>query len=308
MEGAFSLENENEMSYEGDYIIRASAADGQIRAFAATTHDLVEKARKIHNTSPVATAALGRLLTGAAMMGSMMKGRADVLTVQLLGDGPAGTITVTADSMSRVKGSMAHPEAMLPPSKEGKLDVGGLVGNGMLRVIKDLGLKEPYVGETQLISGEVAEDLTYYFASSEQTPSSVALGVLMNRDNTVAQAGGFIIQLMPNASEEVISHLEQKLTEVTAVSGLLAEGMTPEEILEYIFAGFDLKILDKIPTGYYCNCSRERVSKALISLGKKELAQMIEDEKPVTLNCQFCGNDYSFDVDELRELLELAVR
>lgn len=308
MEGAFSLENENEMSYEGDYIIRASAADGQIRAFAATTHDLVEKARKIHNTSPVATAALGRLLTGAAMMGSMMKGRADVLTVQLLGDGPAGTITVTADSMSRVKGSMAHPEAMLPPSKEGKLDVGGLVGNGMLRVIKDLGLKEPYVGETQLISGEVAEDLTYYFASSEQTPSSVALGVLMNRDNTVAQAGGFIIQLMPNASEEVISHLEQKLTEVTAVSGLLAEGMTPEEILEYIFAGFDLKILDKISTGYYCNCSRERVSKALISLGKKELAQMIEEGEPVTLNCQFCGSDYTFPVEELRELLELAAR
>lgn len=295
------------MNNSEDYIIRASAADGQIRAFAATTKNLVEKARTIHNTSPVVTAALGRTLTGAAMMGSMMKGRADVLTVQLLGDGPAGTITVTADSMARVKGVVAHPEAMLPARREdGKLDVGGIVGKGNLRVIKDLGLKEPYVGEIELISGEVAEDLTYYFAASEQVPSSVALGVLMNRDNTVSQAGGFIIQLMPNATEEVIAHLEQKLTEVTAVSGLLAEGMTPEEILEYIFDGFDLKILDKIPTNYYCNCSRNRVSKALISIGKKELTSMIEDGEAITMNCHFCGKNYTFSVEELKELLAVA--
>ena len=290
-------------SYE-DYIVRASAADGQIRAFAATTRDLVEKARKIHGTSPVATAALGRLLTGAAMMGSMMKGRSDVLTVQVMGDGPIGNMTVTADSLSRVKGFVQNPEVMLPASAEGKLDVGGAVGNGMLRVIKDLGLKEPYVGETELISGEIAEDLTVYFATSEQTPSSVALGVLMNRDNTVAQAGGFIIQLMPDATEEVISHLEQKLTEVTAVSGLLEEGMTPEEILEYIFAGFDLKLLDKIPTSYYCNCSKARVEKALISLGAKELNAMIEDGEPITMNCHFCDSSYTFSVDELRELVQ----
>jgi len=295
------------MSSMEDYIIRGSAADGQIRVFAATTRGLVEKARSIHNTSPVATAALGRLLTGAAMMGSMMKGRADILTVQLLGDGPIGTVTVTADSMARVKGCVAHPDAILPARKEdGKLDVGGIVGKGSLRVIKDLGLKEPYVGETELISGEVAEDLTYYFAASEQTPSSVALGVLMNRDNTVAQAGGFIIQLMPNASEEVIAHLEQKLTEVTAVSGLLAEGMTPEEILEYIFAGFDLKLLDKIPTSYYCNCSVQRVSKALISLGKKELDAIIADGEPITMNCHFCGKNYTFSIEELKELVAAA--
>lgn len=292
------------MSSYQDYIVRASAADGQIRVFAATTRDLVEKARKIHGTSPVSTAALGRLLTGAAMMGSMMKGRSDVLTVQIMGDGPIGSMTVTADSMSRVKGFVQNPEVMLPASKEGKLDVGGAVGMGMLRVIKDLGLKEPYVGETELISGEIAEDLTVYFAISEQTPSSVALGVLMNRDNTVAQAGGFIIQLMPDATEEVISHLEQKLTEVTSVSGLLEEGMTPEEILEYIFAGFDLTLLDKIPTSYYCNCSKERVEKALISLGAKELNAMIEDGEPITMNCHFCDTSYTFSLDELRELVQ----
>ena len=292
------------MSNYQDYIVRASAADGQIRVFAATTRDLVEKARKIHGTSPVATAALGRLLTGAAMMGSMMKGMSDVLTVQIMGDGPIGSMTVTADSMSRVKGFVQNPEVMLPASKEGKLDVGGAVGMGMLRVIKDLGLKEPYVGETELISGEIAEDLTVYFATSEQTPSSVALGVLMNRDNTVAQAGGFIIQLMPDATEEVISHLEQKLTEVTSVSGLLEEGMTPEEILEYIFAGFDLKLLDKIPTSYYCNCSKARVEKALISIGAKELNAMIADGEPITMNCHFCDKNYTFSVDELKELVQ----
>ena len=292
------------MSSYQDYIVRASAADGQIRAFAATTRELVEKAKKIHGTSPVATAALGRLLTGAAMMGSMMKGMSDVLTVQIMGDGPIGSMTVTADAMARVKGFVQNPEVMLPASAEGKLDVGGAVGMGMLRVIKDLGLKEPYVGETELISGEIAEDLTVYFATSEQTPSSVALGVLMNRDNTVAQAGGFVIQLMPDATEEVISHLEQKLTEVTSVSGLLSEGMTPEEILEYIFAGFDLKLLDKIPTSYYCNCSKERVEKALISIGAKELNAMIADGEPVNLNCHFCEKNYTFSVDELKELVQ----
>lgn len=296
------------MSNYQDYIVRASAADGQIRVFAATTRELVEKARTIHNTSPVATAALGRLLTGAAMMGSMMKGRGDVLTVQIMGDGPIGNMTVTADSMARVKGIVQNPGVMLPASKEGKLDVGGAVGMGMFRVIKDLGLKEPYIGEIELISGEIAEDFTYYFAASEQVPSSVALGVLMNRDNTVAQAGGFIIQLMPNATEEVISHLEQKLTEVTAVSGLLEEGMTPEEILEYIFAGFDLKLLDKIPTCYYCNCSKERVEKALISVGRSELEAMIADGEPITTNCQFCDSHYTFSVEELKTLAENAVR
>lgn len=292
------------MSEYQDYIVRASAANGQIRAFAATTRELVEKARKIHDTSPVATAALGRLLTGAAMMGSMMKGGKDLLTVQIMGEGPIGMMTVTADSMARVKGYVQNPGVMLAPSTEGKLDVGGAVGTGMFRVIKDLGLKEPYVGEIELISGEIAEDFTYYFAASEQIPSSVALGVLMNRDNTVAQAGGFVIQLMPDATEEMISHLEQKLTEVTAVSGLLEEGMTPEEILEYIFDGFDLKLLDKLPTFYYCNCSKERVEKALLSLGEKELKAMIADGEPITMNCHFCNSNYVFSLEELKTLVE----
>lgn len=296
------------MSEYQDYIVRASAANGQIRAFAATTRELVEKARRIHDTSPVATAALGRLLTGAAMMGSMMKGRKDLLTVQIMGEGPIGMMTVTADSMARVKGYVQNSGVMLAPNTEGKLDVGGAVGTGMFRVIKDLGLKEPYVGEIELISGEIAEDFTYYFAASEQVPSSVALGVLMNRDNTVAQAGGFVIQLMPDATEEVISHLEQKLTEVTAVSGLLEEGMTPEEILEYIFDGFDLKLLDKLPTFYYCNCSKERVEKALLSLGEKELKAMIADGEPITMNCHFCNSNYVFSLEELKALVDIGRR
>lgn len=290
------------MENKQDYIIRGSAADGQIRAFAATTRNLTEKARTIHNTSPVATAALGRLLTGAAMMGSMMKGEKDLLTVQVMGDGPLGAATVTADSMARVKGYVRNPGVMLPANKEGKLDVGGAVGKGMFRVIKDLGLKEPYIGETELISGEIAEDFTYYFAVSEQVPSSVALGVLMNRDNTVAQAGGFMIQLMPDAGEQAISYLERKLTEVTAVTGLLEEGMTPEEILEYILGEFDLKLLDKMPASYYCNCSAEHVEKVLLSLGNAELDEMIADGVPITMDCQFCGSSYTFSTEELRRL------
>lgn len=294
------------MNTTEDYIVRASAADSTVRAFAATTRGLVEKARTIHNTSPVATAALGRLLTATAMMGSMMKGRKDVLTVQLLGDGPIGTVTATADSYARVKGVAQNPGVMLPKSPEGKLDVGGAVGKGMLHVMKDLSLKEPYNGETELISGEIAEDLTAYFAVSEQVPSSVALGVLMNKDNTVKEAGGFIIQLMPDAPEEIISHLEKKLTEVTSVTGLLAEGMTPEEILQYIFEGFGLNILDKIQTSYYCGCDRSRVEKALISLGKKELLKFVADGEPITTSCQFCGNSYTFSPQDLEELLSKA--
>ena len=210
-----------------DYIIRATAAEGQIRAFAATTRDLVEYARSAHNTSPVATAALGRLLTAGAMMGIMMKGEKDLLTLKIEGDGPIGGLTVTADSRGNVKGYAFHPEVMLPPNAKGKLDVGGALGIGVLSVIKDIGLKDPYVGQTILVTSEIAEDLTYYFATSEQTPSSVALGVLMERDNTVKQAGGFILQMMPGASEEVISALEKRLGEITSITALLDAGNTP---------------------------------------------------------------------------------
>lgn len=289
-----------------DYIIRATAAEGQIRAFAATTRDLVEYARSAHNTSPVATAALGRLLTAGAMMGIMMKGEKDLLTLKIEGDGPIGGLTVTADSRGNVKGYAFHPEVMLPPNAKGKLDVGGALGIGVLSVIKDIGLKDPYVGQTILVTSEIAEDLTYYFATSEQTPSSVALGVLMERDNTVKQAGGFILQMMPGASEEVISALEKRLGEITSITALLDAGNTPEMILEHILGDFGLEILDKLPTAFFCNCSEERIEKALISVGKQELQSMIEDGKTIEVNCHFCNKHYPVTVERLKELLEMA--
>ena len=289
-----------------DYIIRATAAEGQIRAFAATTRDLVEYARSAHNTSPVATAALGRLLTAGAMMGIMMKGEKDLLTLKIEGDGPIGGLTVTADSRGNVKGYAFHPEVMLPPNAKGKLDVGGALGIGVLSVIKDIGLKDPYVGQTILVTSEIAEDLTYYFATSEQTPSSVALGVLMERDNTVKQAGGFILQMMPGASEEVISALEKRLGEITSITALLDAGNTPEMILEHILGDFGLEILDKLPTAVSCNCSEERIEKALISVGKQELQSMIEDGKTIEVNCHFCNKHYPVTVERLKELLEMA--
>ena len=270
-----------------DYIIRGMAADKQVRFFAANTKDLVEKARRIHNTSPIATAALGRLMTGTAMMGSMCKNDSDIVTVQ-------------------VKGYVYNKDVMLPPNAQGKLDVGGAIGNGVLTVIKDLGLKEPYSGQTNLITGEIAEDLTYYFASSEQIPTSVALGVLMNKENTVRQAGGFMIQMMPFASDEVITALEERLKDFTSVTSHLDRGETPEDMMAELFEGMDMTIEDKIPTEFYCNCSKERVSRAVISVGKKELADMIEEGKPIEVNCHFCNSHYNFSVEELEEMLKAA--
>ena len=291
-----------------DYIVRATAANSQIRAFAITSREMVETARQHHNTSPVATAALGRLLTGGAMMGVMMKGANDLLTIKIEGDGPIGGLTVTADSKGDVKGYVYNPDVMLPPNAKGKLDVGGALGVGVLSVIQDIGLKEPYVGQTILVTGEIAEDLTYYYATSEQTPSSVALGVLMNKDNTVCQAGGFIIQLMPGASEEIISSLEKKLGEISSVTTMLNQGMTPEDILTLILGDMGLEITDRMDTRFYCNCSKERVEKALISIGKKELQNMIDDGEPIEVNCHFCNKNYTFDVEELKEILEKARR
>ena len=287
-----------------DYIIRATAADNQIRAFAATTKELVEHARSIHNTSPVATAALGRLLTAGTMMGSMMKGEKDLLTLQIKCSGPIEGLTVTADSNANVKGYVYNPNVMLPPNSKGKLDVGRALDMGVMSIIKDMGLKEPYVGQTHLVSGEIAEDLTYYFATSEQVPSSVALGVLMNRDNTVRQAGGFIIQLMPFTEERVISRLEEKLGEITGITSLLDADMTPEMILEHVLGEFGLEIMDKIPTKYECNCTKERVEKAIVSIGKKDIQEMIDDNKPIEVNCHFCNTNYVFEVDELKEIIK----
>ena len=286
-----------------DYMIRATAAKGQVRAFAATTRDTVEFARASHNTSPVATAALGRLLTGSAMMGAMMKGEKDLLTIKIEGDGPIGGMTVTADSKGNVKGYAFHPEVMLPPNEKGKLDVGKALGVGVLTVIKDMGMKEPYVGQTILVTGEIAEDLTYYFATSEQTPSSVALGVLMNRENTVRQAGGFILQMMPGVSEEVVSGLEKRLSQIISVTALLDEGRTPEEILKYVLEDLDLEILDQMPVKLSCNCSMERIEKALVSVGRQELQQMIDEGKTIEVNCHFCSRHYPVTVEELKRLL-----
>lgn len=285
-----------------DYIVRATAADSQIRAFAATTKELVEFARNAHNTSPVATAALGRLLTGGVMMGVMMKGDNDILTLQIKGGGPLHGMTVTADAKGNVKGYVDNPDVRIPANAKGKLDVAGAVGVGILNVIKDMGLKEPYVGQTALQTSEIAEDLTYYFATSEQVPSSVGLGVLMNRDNTVKQAGGFIIQLMPFAGEEVIGALEKKIAEITSVTSLLEEGLSPEGILEKLLGDLGLEITDTIPAGFNCNCSKERVEKALISIGRKDIKEMIEEGKEVELNCHFCNTNYTFTVEDLKNI------
>ena len=292
------------MSEYKDYIVRATAADHQLRAFAVTSKDIVEKAREIHNTSPVATAAIGRLLTAASMMGSMMKGEKDVLTLQIECGGPIGGITVTADSNADVKGYVNNPNVILPPNAQGKLDVSGALGPGFLNVIKDIGLREPYNGQTHLVSGEIAEDLTYYFATSEQVPSSVGLGVLMDKDNHVRQAGGFIIQVMPDTDDEVIDKLEARLGEVHSVTEMLDKGMTPEDILNYVLEGMDVEILETVPTQYKCDCSFERVSKVIASLGKKELKEMIDDGKPVEVNCQFCGSHYKFDTEQLKEFIK----
>ena len=289
-----------------DYIIRRMAANQQVRFFAASTKNLVEKARQTHNTSPVATAALGRLLTGTAMMGSMCKNDTDMITVQIRCDGPIGGLTATSDAKARVKGYVYHKDVMLPPNAKGKLDVGGALGQGVLTVVKDLGLKEPYSGQTALVSGEIAEDLTYYFASSEQIPTSVALGVLMNKENTVRQAGGFMIQMMPFASEEIISALEERLKQFTSVTAHLDAGQTPEDMMAELFQGFDMTIEKKDPTEFYCNCSKERVSKAVISIGKKELEEMIQEGKPIEVNCHFCNSHYHFSVEELKEMLKSA--
>lgn len=286
-----------------DYIVRATAANAQIRAFAASTTELVEEARSRHNTSPVATAALGRLLTAGAMMGSMMKNPTDVLTLQVQCGGPIGGMTVTADSQGEVKGYVHNPDVMLPP-KNGKLDVGGALGPGFLNVIKDMGLKEPYSGQTILQTGEIAEDLTYYFATSEQVPSSVGLGVLMEKDNTVRCAGGFIVQVMPFIDEEVLSKLEENIQKIQSVTAMLDNGHTPEEMLKQVLEGLDVEITDTLPAKFECNCSKERIEKAIISVGKKEIQEMIDDGKDIEVKCHFCNTAYTFSVEELEGILK----
>lgn len=287
-----------------DYIVRATAADGQIRAFAITSRNIVETARQAHNTSPVATAALGRLLTAGAMMGAMMKGAEDILTLQIKCSGPIGGLTVTANSHADVKGFAENPGVMLPPNAKGKLDVGGALGLGILSVIKDMGMKEPYIGQTELKTGEIAEDMTYYFANSEQTPSSVGLGVLMERNNTVKQAGGFIIQLMPFAEDAVIDKLEKKLTMMESVTSCLDRGISPEQMLKELLGELEPKILEETDTRFFCGCSKERVEKAIASIGRKDLNEMIQEGKPVEIKCHFCNTAYEFTTEDLKTIIK----
>lgn len=285
-----------------DYMVRAIAANAQIRAFACTTKELTEKARSLHETSPVMTAALGRLLSAGVMMGNMLKGEEDLLTLQIKGDGPGRGLTVTADSKGNVKGYPDVPDVILPPNAAGKLNVGGALGHGQLSVIRDMGLKEPYIGQTLLQTGEIAEDLTYYFATSEQIPSSVGLGVLMNKDNTVRQAGGFLIQLMPFAEDEVIDRLERNLANVTSVTAMLDQGLTPEQMLDLLLEGMEPEINDTVAVQFACNCNRHKIEKVLISLGKKELRDIIEEGQEIEINCHFCNTKYKFSVEEVKQL------
>lgn len=290
-----------------DTIVRAIAAGGYVRAFACRTTNTVEEARRLHNMSPVVTVAMGRLLTGGVMMGAMMKMADDRLTIRIQSQGPIEMMLVTADAAGHVKGFAKNPQVIVP-NKNGHLDVAGAVGLGVLSVIKDTGLREPYVGDTILVTSEIGDDLTNYFAESEQVPSSVGLGVRMNKDATVAAAGGFIVQLMPGAGEELTLRLESRLRTMPQITDLLEQGKTPEDILQIILGPEGLEILDRMPASWHCGCSRARMRAGLISLGKKELQSMIDDGKPIEVNCQFCGKSYEFPVNELEAMKQEAVK
>ncbi|WP_195945618.1 Hsp33 family molecular chaperone HslO [Paraclostridium bifermentans] len=287
-----------------DYVLRSTAGDGQVRAFVATTRNMVEKARDLHKTSKVATAALGRTLTATSMMGLMMKNDGDKITVIIKGGGPIGSILATANSKGIVKGYVDNPNVVVEDYENGKLNVAAAVGSeGTVRVTKDLGLREPYNGSYPMVSGEIAQDLTYYFALSEQTPSVVALGVL-TKEEEVEYAGGFIVQLMPDATEETISKLESNVANLDSITNMLKEGKNPEDILNIVLDGLNPQILDKCDVGFECECSKERVEGVLISIGQHQLAEMIEEDKKAEIGCQFCNSKYMFDEDELKAILD----
>ena len=287
------------------YVLRATASDGDVRIFAAVTTDIVERARQIHGTSPTASAALGRLLTAGSMMGTMLKGDKDTVSISMNGGGIAGNLLTVSDSTGNVRGYISHPEANLPLNKKGKLDVSGIVGkNGILNVVKDMGLKEPYSGQVPIYSGEIAEDITYYFAESEQVPSAVALGVLVDTDMSIKSSGGLIIQMMPGADPLLSDLITYRLQEMTPISSLIAVGKSGEDILNMLFDDMNLKVHEKINTGYVCNCSRERVENALIALGASEIKDLMKEEKPIEIQCHFCNKKYEFSIAELNNILK----
>ena len=287
-----------------DYLIRGIDEGGTIRIFVASTTNMVEEARVTHDTAPSSTAAIGRTLTAAAMMGVMMKNKEDRLTLKIAGDGPIGNILMVANSEGHVKGYVDYPHADAPTRADGKLDVAGVVGrNGTITTIMDLGLKDPYVGQSSLVSGEIAEDLASYYLVSEQQPSAVSLGVLVDRDISVKAAGGFIIQLLPGTSEEDIVKIEDAMAIIEPISALIDKGLSPEEIMEKILPGFNMQILDKVDLKYKCDCSRDRIEEVLISIGKHELKAMIEEDGKAEVICHFCNTKHQFTKDELEKLI-----
>lgn len=287
----------------GDHMVRGTAADGLIRAIAVTARDTVETAHQNHSTSSVATAALGRLMMGALMMSTTMKSEDELLTLQIAGDGPLGGITVTANSKGQVKGFVNHPNVWLPPNGRGKLDVGGAVGSGSLTVIRDMPGAEPYTSQVGLVSGEIGDDLAGYFILSDQIPTSVGVGVLVNSDTTVRQAGGFLIQLMPGYDDELIDRLEAALTGVSSVTDMLERGMGPSEILESLLGDFGYQELEVSPVEFHCGCNHERAKRAALALGEDELRDMIAKDETAEIYCHFCGKRHYLTPDELRELL-----
>lgn len=288
-----------------DYIVRASLANDSVRAFAISSTHLVAEARERHRTLPVVTAALGRLLSAGAIMGSMMKGDKDIVTVSLKGDGPAGYITVTADSHGHVKGFPGNPNVDIPRKYAGKLDVGAAVGRGLLTVSYDLGLKEPYSGQVEIQTGEVAEDLAYYFTVSEQLPSAVGLGVMVDTDSSVKHAGGFIVQLLPDAPEDVIELLEKKLANLEPVTTMMEQGMTPEEMLLHIFEGVDIEFTERHDVKFYCDCSKEKVKRALAAISDKDLQDIVNDDEDIEVKCFFCNTAYKFSIADIKDILSL---
>lgn len=286
-----------------DYIVRASLANDSVRAFAISSTHLVAEARERHRTLPVVTAALGRLLSAGAIMGSMMKGDKDIVTISLKGDGPAGYITVTADSHGHVKGFPGNPNVDIPRKYAGKLDVGTVVGRGLLTVSYDLGLKEPYSGQVEIQTGEVAEDLAYYFTVSEQLPSAVGLGVMVDTDSSVKHAGGFIVQLLPDAPEDVIELLEKKLANLEPVTTMMEQGMTPEEMLLHIFEGVDIEFTERHDVKFYCDCSKEKVKRALAAISDKDLQDIVNDDEDIEVKCFFCNTAYKFSIADIKDIL-----
>ena len=286
-----------------DYVIRATGGDGQVRAFVANTTNMIEEARRLHETSKVATAALGRTLTATSIMGLMMKNKGDKVSIIIKGGGPIGTILATSNAQGIVKGYVQNPDVVVEDYANGKLNVAAAVGtNGVVKVIKDLGLREPYNGAYPLVSGEIAEDFTHYFALSEQTPSIVALGVLTT-EYEVELAGGFIVQLMPDATDETIDQLERNISKLDSITNMMKAGKTPEDILEIVLEGLAPRILDRNEVKFECECSKEKVKEALVSIGKHALQEIVEEDKQAEVGCQFCNRKYSYTEEELIELL-----